>query len=128
MDSLRPFPCISAKEHQNGQNLKAAHNHAQGKHQFGEAGEESVVAHGAYQFQTGTDVADAGDHRSKGGTEGVVVHRDQECGAQGDKDIGSKEDLDGTKAGLVHYTTVQFDHVDGPGMDNLADLPLDATA
>ena len=42
MDSLRPFPCISAKEHQNGQNLKAAHNHAQGKHQFGEAGEESV--------------------------------------------------------------------------------------
>ena len=61
----------------------------------------------------------------KGGAEGEVVHRDQENGRQGDKDIGGEEDHGGAEILLVHHPSVQLDHVDRPGVDDLPDLPAD---
>src|SRR5699024_1213150 len=51
--------------------------------------------------------------------------RHQENGRQGDEHIGGEKDHGGAEILFVHHPSVQLDHVDRPGMDDLPDLPAD---
>lgn len=96
-----------------------------GKSQFAQRREQGKVTHGANRLQAGADVADAGHHGGKGGAEREVVQGHHQAGGENDEHIGAQEDGDGVQDLFLHHTSVQLDHVDRAGVDDLADLPAD---
>ena len=84
---LTLFPCISAKEDQDGEHFQSSKYHAEGKHQLAQVGKARKVAHGAHRFQSGADVAHAGNDGGEGGAEGEIVDADDEGGAEYDENI-----------------------------------------
>ena len=66
-------PRCPAEQHQNGEDLQAADDHAQGQHDFGQAGKTGEVSAGADYIQTGAHVAHTGQSRAEGGGKGEIV-------------------------------------------------------
>ena len=87
------LPCISAKQHQQREDLQTAHDHAEGEHQLAHIGEKREVAHGTDHFKAGADVAHAGDDGSEGGTEGEIVETHHQCGAEDEEHIDDEYEL-----------------------------------
>ena len=63
-------PCGTAEEHQHGQNFQTAHDHAQGEHELGQVGQRGEISAGAYQIQSGADVAHTGQSGAGAGAGG----------------------------------------------------------
>ena len=122
---LHPLPGILTEEDQDGKDLKSPHDHAQREDQLRQGRKDGEVAHGADQFQAGTDVADTGHHCRKGCSKGEVIQGDEQRGPEGDEHIGPQEDHHGMEYLFIHDPAVQADHIDGTGMEDLADLPPD---
>ena len=73
------LPGFGIKEHQHRKYLKSAEKHIKGKHQLGEPGEASEIAHRTYNAKAGTYIVEAGDNRRCISGKVEAVYRNGYC-------------------------------------------------
>ena len=110
------LPHRGGEQEQHGEDLQTAHQHVEGEQQLGPGAERGEVAHGTHDFQTGSDIVDAGRDRGKGRDEVGAVGSEQQRRDREDQHIHRQEQVDAAHFCIVQRLSLKAHGGDGVGV------------